>query len=242
MIRSLEQSLAWVERGTELFRSAIAGLNESSYGFPSQLQGWTRKHLVAHVAANAQAVGRLLSWASTGKESRMYSSPAQRNADIEVGAKLGGEELTGWFKRSASELAMQLKSLPPDAWQASVVTAQGRTVPAAETPWMRSRELMVHAVDLGTGLSFADLPAPFLTALCDDIAAHRSATTGTAVAVPSLSLNASDTGGRWEIAGTADPILVTGTLAAITSYLSGRRWTGIAAPTGVDVPDLPPWL
>ena len=44
---------------------------------------------------------------------------------------------------------------------------------AAETPWMRSREVMVHAVDLATGLTFADLPEDFLAALRADITVKR---------------------------------------------------------------------
>ncbi len=40
---------------------------------------------------------------------------------------------------------------------------------------MRAREVMVHAVDLGTGAAFADLPAEFLAALCDDVIAKRGA-------------------------------------------------------------------
>jgi uncharacterized protein (TIGR03083 family) len=107
MSRSLEQSLRWIEEGTELCRKAIAGLDEASYGAPCQLDGWSRKHLVAHLAANAEAIGRLVSWARTGAEQRMYSSPEQRNADIEAGAKLSGEQVTSWFEQSARELANQ---------------------------------------------------------------------------------------------------------------------------------------
>jgi maleylpyruvate isomerase len=67
----------------------------------------------------------------------MCSSREQRNADIQAGAKLSGEQLTGWFEQSARELAMAMAALPAEAWQAEVVTAQGGTVPATETPWMR---------------------------------------------------------------------------------------------------------
>jgi maleylpyruvate isomerase len=54
-----------------------------------------------------------------------------------------------------------------------VRTAQGRTVPATETPWMRAREVCVHAVDLDAGLTFADLPDDFNRALREDIRAKR---------------------------------------------------------------------
>jgi len=215
MSRSLGQSHRWVEAGTELCRQTIAGLDEASYGTPSQLDGWTRKHLVAHLAANAEAIGRLVSWACTGEEQRMYTSPEQRNADIEAGAKLSGEQLTSWFERSAQRLAMATEALPDEAWQAGVVTARGRTVAAAETLWMRSREVMVHAVDLATGLTFADLPEDFLAELRQDITSKRGAEN-----VPA----------------------VRGSDADVTAYLAGRTCSGVTTPDGAPAPELPSWL
>ena len=84
MNRTLKESLAWSAEGTELCRKAIASLEEPAYAAPTLLAGWSRRHLVAHLAANAEAIGRLVSWARTGLETRMYSSPGQREADIEV--------------------------------------------------------------------------------------------------------------------------------------------------------------
>jgi maleylpyruvate isomerase len=55
-----------------------------------------------------------------------------------------------------------------------VVTAQGRTVPATEIPWMRAREVCVHAVDLGAGITFGDLPADFTAALLADVVRKRA--------------------------------------------------------------------
>jgi maleylpyruvate isomerase len=213
--RTLEESLAWSAEGTELCRKAIASLDEPAYAAPTLLAGWSRRHLVAHLAANAEAIGRLVSWARTGRETRMYSSPGQRQADIEAGAKLSGRELTAWFDRSAGELSAAMAALPADAWQSEVVTAQGRIVPASETPWMRAREVMVHAVDLEVGLTFADLPEGFLTALRADIIGKRGAQ------------NVPD---------------VRGSTAAVTAYLAGRPFTDVTAPDGQLPEQLPPWL
>jgi maleylpyruvate isomerase len=44
-----------------------------------------------------------------------------------------------------------------------VITAQGLTRSASEIPWMRDREVFIHAVDLGAVTAFADLPAGFLS-------------------------------------------------------------------------------
>jgi uncharacterized protein (TIGR03083 family) len=213
--RTLEESLAWSAEGTELCRKAISDLDGQAYKAPTLLAGWTRRHLVAHLAANAEAIGRLISWARTGRESRMYSSPGQREADIEAGAKLSDRELTAWFDRSAGELSAAMAALPAGAWQSEVVTAQGRIVPASEITWMRSREVMVHAVDLEVGLTFADLPGDFLAALRADIVGKRGAQ------------NVPD---------------VRGSTADVTAYLAGRPFTGVTTPDGQLPEQLPPWL
>lgn len=173
MPRTHADSLTWVEHGTELLASQVAGLDEQAMTGSSALPGWTRKHLVAHVAANADALGNLVHWARTGERTPMYSSMDQRNADIDSGAKLSATQLAAWMNGSARNLAVAMDALSTDQWRAEVVTAQGRTVSATEIPWLRAREVCVHAVDLGTGLTFADLPDGFLAALVVDIQAKR---------------------------------------------------------------------
>jgi maleylpyruvate isomerase len=109
-----------------------------------------------------------------------------------------------------------MDDLTEDEWRAQVVTAQGRDVPASETPWMRARELMVHAVDLDAGVAFSDLPADFLEALVTDVLGKRGA--------------------------EAD---VAGPLAGRAAYLTGRAdgaTAGVLALGGAPAPDLPPWL
>lgn len=145
---------------------------------PSVLPGWSRKHLLAHIAANATALGHLVRWAATGEPTPMYSSSGERAAGIENGSRLPSGELTAWLRRSADELEGAMTRLSDEQWLAPVVTAQGRTVPALEVPWLRAREVGVHAVDLAMGVSFADLPAGFLDALCDDVIGKRGAGPG----------------------------------------------------------------
>ncbi|MGH3214672.1 MAG: maleylpyruvate isomerase N-terminal domain-containing protein, partial [Trebonia sp.] len=55
----------WTRDGTTLLLAAAA-LDEAALGAPSALPGWTRRHLLAHVAANAGALGNLVHWAATG--------------------------------------------------------------------------------------------------------------------------------------------------------------------------------
>lgn len=225
-----------MREGTSLLLSA-ARADAGCLSGPSALPGWTRKHVIAHVAANADALRNLVHWAATGEATPMYASPEQRVAAIESGSRLRRSELTAWLDRSVRALDAGMAALTDAQWQAKVVTGQGRTVAAAELPWLRAREVFVHAVDLDTGTSFADMPAGFLAALCDDVVAKRD----TDETGPALRLEATDTGGQWRLHGSGNCIAVTGPLAELAAYLTGRAHH-LATPGADPAPSLAAWL
>ncbi|TDD26912.1 maleylpyruvate isomerase family mycothiol-dependent enzyme [Kribbella turkmenica] len=200
--------MRWIAEGTALSREALVDLDA-----PSLLPGWSRKHVAAHLALNAAALGNLVHWARTGDARPMYASTEQRNLDIEVGARRPAAELLTWFDESARALAEAMATLTEEQWQARVLTAQGDEVPATAIPWMRGREVMIHAVDLGTGVTFADLPEDFLEELCTDIRTRRGD-------VPELR----------------------GPLAEIAAYLAGRAYESVTTADGSPARPLPPWL
>jgi maleylpyruvate isomerase len=212
--RTLADSLRWVEHGTVLWDSAIAGLADAQFAEPSALPGWSRAHLVAHLAANAAALRNLVRWAATGKETPMYSSPDERAQGIAEGATRPPEALRTWSREEAAALDRDLRRLSDDQWQSTIRTAQGREVPATEIPWLRAREVMVHAVDLATGVTFSDLPEDFLEALETDTRGKRG----------------------------ADVPEVEGDLADRVGWLAGRTTGGVTATDGGPAPTLTPWL
>jgi len=165
----------WARSGTDLFLTQLDAIPDADLDLPSELPGWLRRHVVAHVHFNARALLRLVSWAATGVESRMYASPGQRATEIEEGVAWSRGVLRSAVSESAAELEKAWTQLSPDGWRNEVVTAQGRTVPASEVPWMRAREVMIHAVDLRTGVTFEDLPGDFTTTLLADVVRKRSA-------------------------------------------------------------------
>ncbi|MFJ2758144.1 maleylpyruvate isomerase family mycothiol-dependent enzyme [Nocardioides sp. NPDC087217] len=204
--RTFEDARRWVTEGTALLTGAIDGLEPSAFDGDSQLPRWTRKHLVGHVAANAEALGNLISWAETGVEKRMYASTEQRNADIEAAATRPAEELRAWYLRGAAELDAAMDRLTAEQWEHEVITAQLVTRKASDVPWMRAREVFVHAVDLGVGITFADLPDDFLLALAVEIRIKR---------------------------GLSDDDLlgVEGPLPDVAAWLAGRPHDLVDAPT-----------
>lgn len=162
----------WVEAGTELFVAELAKVED--FASKTALPGWSVGHLAAHVHFNAEALRRLVSWAAIGVESRMYGSADQRSAEIESGSQRTPDELRDLVAESAAGLAADLDALDEAAWDAEVITAQGRSVPARQIPGLRAREVLGHAIDLGTGLTFTDLPPDFTTELLVDVVRRRA--------------------------------------------------------------------
>jgi maleylpyruvate isomerase len=235
-VHDLATTRRWMDQGTRIFSGALARRGDDALAGPTALPGWTGRHLVAHVAANAEALLNLAHWARTGEETPMYSSPQQRDADIHAGARRSPAELRRWAEESADRLAGALAGLTDEQWSRPVRTAQGRTVPASEIPWLRAREVMVHAVDLDPALRFADLPEDLLLALADDVVARRSGSDQ-----PALVLTAD--GGRhtWKVPGRGEPTELQGPLGAVVACLTGRPGADVIATSGA-LPHLPPWL
>jgi maleylpyruvate isomerase len=227
--------LVWLRQGTELFAARLSALADADLDAGTGLEGWTRRHLVAHVGYNARALRRLAHWARTGERTPMYASPQARDAEIDEGARLTAEELRALVADSAAELDTALDGLSAEQWQAQVVTAQGRTVPATEIAWMRCREVWIHAVDLGNGARFDDFPADLVDALLTDVTGlwRRRAQE------PAVTIAPADRDREWsaESPGGSVAARVTGPAAALAAWVTGRG----AAPQA-NAPALGRWL
>lgn len=241
----LEEDLLQARRGTAFFARKLNELTDAELDGGSRLTDWTRRHVVAHVGYNARAIARLVEWASTGVESPMYASSEARNHEIDFGATLSPIALRHLFDHSAVHLNVEWRDLPEHAWQHEVKTAQGRTVPASETVWMRTREVWIHAVDLDNGASFADIPEPVLKRLLKDIttAWHtRGTDTGLHITVDGTINGAGQSFGDT----TAHPTTITGPLPAVVEWAAGRGHGGVTATRDgaplEEVPAAPQWI
>ncbi|MBT2230473.1 maleylpyruvate isomerase family mycothiol-dependent enzyme [Nonomuraea sp. NEAU-A123] len=212
--------LAWLDFGTAYFAACLDGADLNR---PSRLPGWTGRHLVAHVACNASALGRLAHWVRTGEETPMYASAEARDAEIEERARLSPADLVVLSEESAARLRTALEDLSAPQWDARVRTAQGRMVPASEIPWMRAREMWIHAVDLGTGGRFEDFPPGFVDALLTDVT-ELWVRRGQG---PAVVLAPTDRQQLWRVtaepeAGEANARHVSGTAAELAAWVTGR--------------------
>ena len=69
-----DESLAWAGDGAAHLRGLMSRMGEEAFAAPSLLPGWTRAHVLSHVARNADAMINLLRWAKTGVETPAYPS------------------------------------------------------------------------------------------------------------------------------------------------------------------------
>jgi uncharacterized protein (TIGR03083 family) len=111
MPRTRHDAMRWTAEGTTQFRSAIARVSRADLDASSLLPGWTRGHVVAHVAANAAALSNLIHWARTNEPTPMYASPKQRTVDIERGRSMSPDDIRIWVQESADMLEAALSEL-----------------------------------------------------------------------------------------------------------------------------------
>jgi maleylpyruvate isomerase len=230
----LSERLLIARRGTAFFAQRLAELSDDELEAGSLLDGWTRKNLVAHVGYNAAALCRLMDWAATDIETPMYPSAEHRDREIKEGATLSAAALRNLFDHTVARLDEKWRHLPEARWAAPVRTAQGRTVPASETVWMRTREVWIHAVDLDNGGQFSEFPDVVLESLLADIVeAWRRKALG-------ADLMLEVTGAKPIAVGTAAHRTVRGQLPAVVRWAAGRGAVGVTSDADVSTP--PRWL
>jgi maleylpyruvate isomerase len=234
----LNTRLEWMREGTALLLAQVDRLSDADVAAPCPLPGWTRAHLLAHLARNADALHNLVTWARTGVETPMYTDLAQRNRDIEHGAAAAPGQLRKDIRSTAEQLEQAVTELSEDTWSATVRSALGREILATEIPWLRIREVWIHLIDLDTGATFADLPDGLVDALLEDVTAGL----GNKESTPGLLLRPTDRAVTWDVAAAAEPTAVTGRAADLLGWLLGRTRGEALEPGPDSLPGLPAWL
>src|SRR5215469_10907773 len=101
-----------IDDATGRLLQTTARLSDAQARAPSLLPGWSRGHVLTHVARNADGLGNLLTWARTGVKTPQYPSLAAREAEIEAGADRPVDELTEDLAASAAVFSERARALP----------------------------------------------------------------------------------------------------------------------------------
>ncbi|RKE21660.1 maleylpyruvate isomerase family mycothiol-dependent enzyme [Streptomyces sp. TLI_171] len=213
-----EQLRATAE-STDLLLHTLGELKPAEVFEPSGLPGWTRGHVLTHLARNADSLVNLLTAARTGEDIPQYASPEARDADIEAGAGRPLAEQVADLRDSQQRFLDAAALLAPEHWGASVKHRAGYLFPAWQLPVKRLAELEYHHVDLNAGYTPAHWPEPFASAEFRRLGAQFGAVDG----LPATLVVAEDAGLRARLGGDGEPELtVEGPVRALTGWLSGR--------------------
>jgi maleylpyruvate isomerase len=150
-----------IDDATQRLLGTARVIAEADLRQPSLLPGWTRAHVLAHLARNADALRNLLVGARSGQQRPAYASPQARETDIEHGAGQRVKDLMADVADSAMALRTVSRQLPDDAWRFPVRIMDSEPFPAAQLLTRRLVEVELHHGDLGTGYGPADWPAAF---------------------------------------------------------------------------------
>jgi maleylpyruvate isomerase len=152
-----------IDFATQRLLGAARVIDDADLRAPSLLPGWTRAHVLAHVARGADALRNLMIGVRSGQPRPAYASPAAREAGIEHGAGLSRAELLDDVGASAMAFRTVSRQLPDEAWDAEVTGVPGLDpFPARELLVRRLVEVELHHCDLGAGYTAADWPDSFL--------------------------------------------------------------------------------
>jgi maleylpyruvate isomerase len=156
-----------IDVATQRLLHTVEGFTDDDISRPSSLPGWSRGHLLTHVAQSADAMRKLLVWARTGRPIPAYASQEARDAAIEAGAGRSASTLLAELTQSAKRFRIEVAALPEPAWQRHVWVLGGAEFPAAQVLDRRLVEIELHHTDLDAGYgpdqwlnAFAQLPLP----------------------------------------------------------------------------------
>jgi maleylpyruvate isomerase len=234
-VEEIETLIADLADETDKLCTSIGRLGDGqAQGHPSRLPGWSRAHLLVHLARNADGLRNLLLSARTGTPLRMYASPRTRIADIDAGVTRPAEVIVADALESSTRFLVEARAMPPQAWEANVAFSSGQPDPpvvvAQDLLEMRLQEVTLHHVDLDVDYEFDDVPERLLLGFLERFKTRRERQ-GVRLAV---HLDGSD---RPIIAADPAEPVVEGDAAALVAWLAGRSQLGVRCDQ--PLPELP---
>ena len=212
----------------------VDGLGEAAYAEPSLLPGWSRGHVVAHLALNAESLAGVLHGAHVGQPQPMYASPEGRDSDIADLVTVPPSELRERLLAATVLFTEAMAAMQRADWDGRFErTPGGPDFALANVPLMRVREVEIHHADLDAGHSAADWPEGFRVVLLESM-------TKRPYPAP-FSVRPTDLDRTWRYGEGAGGPVVSGTSAALGWWLTGRgTGDGLTSDTG-ELPEVESW-
>jgi maleylpyruvate isomerase len=150
-----------IDDATQRLLGTARVIAEPDLRAPSLLPGWTRGHVLAHLARSADAMRNLLIGVRSGEDRPAYASAEARAAGIEQGAQQKPADLAADVAGAAMAFRTLTRQLPDEAWLVQLQILGSAPFPAGQLLTRRLVEVELHHTDLGLGYTPADWPAAF---------------------------------------------------------------------------------
>ncbi|MFP3988798.1 maleylpyruvate isomerase family mycothiol-dependent enzyme [Streptomyces sp. E11-3] len=222
-----------IARSHARFAATATALTGADLRGPSALPGWTRGHVIAHVARGADAYTWLLALARTGVEPRPRDTAESLARAVESGAARPAAELVADLRTSLNRLLADSEAMPATAWDTLVTALPGYRHPAWFTLYRCWRELETHHVDLDADYGTANWPHTYVTWALDGTLAALSERD-----FPVSRVRAIDLGRSWNLSQNGPTVSADG--HTLLGWLSGRTTDTALAADG-PVPQPPAW-
>jgi maleylpyruvate isomerase len=154
--------LATLAHSADRFLSTTRALADDDVRCACALPGWTRAHLLSHVAQAADSRTRLLLAAQAGLTGEQYPSEQARDEAIEAGARRPAEIIRADAARAVAECLTAMRLHPAGLWDAPALWLRGGRRPVRGVVASLRSELEYHHVDLAAGYAPDDWPAEFV--------------------------------------------------------------------------------
>lgn len=223
--------VAVVQEASDRLDAAVGRLDDRALAASTDLPGWTRGHVVAHLTHNADAFVEVTVAALEGERRRVYPGGAgARDAAIERDAGRPAAEAVEGLRAAHRRLHGVWVSLDDDDWQRPVLFRDGVLAHLLAARW---REVEIHHLDLDVGYPSSRWSPEFSHHAIGFLLPRLE----TADAV---ELVATDTGGTWRT-GPGIPAGIRGEAHQLAAWLAGRAPATELEVTIEDAPALGPW-
>ncbi|MDI3195346.1 maleylpyruvate isomerase family mycothiol-dependent enzyme [Pseudarthrobacter sp. AL07] len=228
--------LAELHKAANTVSFTAAKFTDDDVKAPAGLPGWTRGHVLAHLAGISNAMARQLEYAARGATVELYDGGQDgRTKAIEMAAGHPADAHRADLQAGLDRALQAFDSLDAGSgWQVPITFRGGVVFDGGLALW---RELVIHTADLDAGLGPETWSRKFCEHLFDFLAARVPA--GEKLVLQPLGLPP-------VTLGSGRSTVISGMITDIAAWLAGREPSlgslrASAAADGVELPELLPW-
>lgn len=208
------RELDWARRGTAYFARLLNEIGDAEFDKPSVLPMVSRRHIIAHIGYHARLLSKIVGWVRSNRDGHLPFNAEVDLEDVRQQATLPARALRNLFVHSGVHLDVEWRDLSDAQWDTSAQDRNGQPIAIRETPCRRARAIWLHAMDLGAGGRFEDMPPDLVDSLIREVAGRKSQTADCAFSF-------TDRGKLVTISNDAG-ITVSGPAGDVVRWLYGR--------------------